>query len=224
MALFSKWHLGALVLLHSLTAAAVEWPDLSSPPPATGGGAKDAAVIVGIEKYIDVPPVPGATQNATDWFVYLAKTRGVSASKMTLLRDREGSLEKMKKFAAQAAEAVEPGGTLWFIFIGHGAPAKDAKDGVLVGSDAQQDVDSLYARSLPQKDLLAILSKGRQAHTVVLLDACFSGRMATGSPLISGLQPLLPVVSAANRSDKMVIATAGASDQFAGPLPGVARP
>jgi hypothetical protein len=44
-----------------------------------------------------------------------------------------------------AAAAVEPGGTLWFVFIGHGAPVKiaDGNEGVLIGADTQQDADSL---------------------------------------------------------------------------------
>ena len=32
---------------------------------------------------------------------------------------------------------------LWFVFIGHGAPARDGQDGLLVGFDAQQKARSL---------------------------------------------------------------------------------
>lgn len=52
----------------------------------------------------------------------------------------------MRQSAHEKAAEVEPGGTLWFVFVGHGAPSKDAKDGVLIGVDAQQRADSLYAR------------------------------------------------------------------------------
>jgi len=58
------------------------------------------------------------------------------------------------------------------------------KDGVLVGFDAQQDADSLYARSLAQGELQSLFAKGAQARTVVLLDACFSGRAGGGAPLV----------------------------------------
>jgi TPR repeat protein len=212
--------------LASIVVAAVlgaAWPDLSSAPPARGGGEKDAAVIVGIEKYAAVPPVPGAAQNATDWYSFLVHSRQVPASRVFLLRNNEGAIEKVSRYVNEAAARVEPGGTLWFIFIGHGAPAKDGKDGMLVGYDAQQDVDLLYARSLPKAEVLAALNRGKQAHTVVLLDTCFSGRTSSGAELIKGLQPLLPVALASGLGRASVLTAAGA-DQFAGPLPGLERP
>ena len=54
---------------------------------------------------------------------------------------------------------MEEGGTLWFVFIGHGAPGREGNQGVLVGADAQADVDSLYARSVLQSEVLAALKE-----------------------------------------------------------------
>lgn len=104
--------------------ASTEWPDLSVPPAAEGGGESDAALIIGIENYGSVAPVPGAVQNAQDWYRYLTRTRKVPVSAITLLRDNEGTLERMRQFASKSAQTVKAGGTLWFIFIGHGAPAE----------------------------------------------------------------------------------------------------
>jgi hypothetical protein len=56
----------------------------------------------------------------------------------------------------------------------------------------------------------------------MILDACFSGRTANGQPLAAGLQPLILVKQAAAPS--ITVLTAGRSDQFAGPLPGINRP
>ena len=72
-----------------------------------------------------------------------------------------------------------------------GAPNQDGKGGVLVGYDVQQRANSLFARSLPQSELQSTLARGKQARTVVILDACFSGRTASGGSLAPGLQPLL---------------------------------
>jgi hypothetical protein len=187
--------LSGLCAVLSLGAASAQpsdlWPDLSRPSQTVGGGEKDAAVIVGVEDYAAVAKVPGARRNAGEWQAYLTEALKVPADRVALLRDNEATLEKIRKFSAQKASEVEPGGTLWFIFIGHGAPSKSGKDGLLVGWDAQPDVDSLYARSLPQGELLGILAKGRQAKIVVLVDACFSGRTPFGEALIAGLQPLV---------------------------------
>src|SRR5579885_1891333 len=104
------------------------WPDVSAPLSTVGGGEKDAAVVVGIENYPFVAKVPGARRNADDWQSFLTDTLKVPLDKVALLRDNEASLEKLRRSAAQAAAQVLPGGTLWFVFIGHGAPSKDGKD------------------------------------------------------------------------------------------------
>ncbi|MBI5623991.1 MAG: caspase family protein [Elusimicrobia bacterium] len=205
-------------------ATAAVWPDLSVPAPSQGGGEADAAVVIGIEKYPFVAQVPGAAQNAEDWHLYLTKTRAIPVSQVKLIRDNEATLEDLREAASWAASAVRPGGTLWFVFIGHGAPHKDGKEGVLIGVDAQQRADSLYSRSLRQSELMDLLSKGGQAASVVVLDACFSGRTAEGKELIKGLQPLIALASPLHGWDRAAVFTAGRSDQFAGPLPGSQRP
>lgn len=103
-------------------------------------------------------------------------------------------------------------------------PARDGKDGLLVGADAQGEPESLYARSLPKAEALQILQKSRAARVVVVLDACFSGRTASGKPLVEGLQPLVVTREEAPVSAKTVLLTAAKGDEFAGPLPGLSRP
>lgn len=216
----------ALCLLFSLLAGpalAASWPDLSTSPAKIGGGERDAAVVVGIEKYLLVPKVPGARANAGDWFTWLTRTRGVPLERVHLLRDTDAAREGILAAVAKAASQVREGGTLWFVFVGHGAPAKDQRDGVLVGVDANQSAASLYARSVAQKEVLAKAAEGKQAHTLMVIDACFSGRTGTGAALAKGLQPLLPVTERAAFKGATVL-SAGKASEFAGPLPGVERP
>jgi formylglycine-generating enzyme required for sulfatase activity len=209
-----------IFLLAAAVSAFAQWPDLSQPSAGSGGGEKDAAVIVGAERYAFVAPVPGARKNAEEWHAYLTETLKVPAERVSLLRDNEATDSKIRKYAARAASQVEPGGALWFVYIGHGAPSKDGKDGLLVGSDAQQDADGLYERSLPRRELLDLLAKGKQGKTIVLLDACFSGRAPSGEALVAGLQPLIVSRAAAGAFDpRLILLTAAKSDQFAGPLP-----
>lgn len=219
----SLWLAAALAVLPAPPTFAALWPELSALPPEQGGGEGDAAVVVGIERYPFVASVPGAARNAEDWHLYLTRTRGIPVGQVKLLRDSEASLEDIRDAAAWAAGAVKPGGTLWFVFIGHGAPHKDGQDGVLIGVDAQQRAESLYNRSLRRSELMTILGKGRQENAVVVLDACFSGRTAEGKDLVKGLQPLI-ALAAAGAWPKAAVFTAARSDQFAGPLPGAPRP
>ena len=201
------------------------WPDLSSAPKAVGGGEKDAAVIVGVENYLVVEHVPGAKQNANDWQAYLTGTLKVPADRVVLLLDNEADVEGIRSAAIEKAAQVEEGGTLWFVFVGHGAPSKDGKDGLLVGVDAQQRASSVYSHSFSRNELLGILAKGKQAKTVVLIDACFSGKSSSGQALVAGLQPLITMRALPLGIDsRTILMTAAKSDQFAGPLPGGTRP
>lgn len=195
---------------------AMDWPDLSVMP-AQGGGQNDAALIIGIENYAFAPPVKGAVQNARDWYQYFVKTRQIPISHVKLLLDDDASLEMMEEAAEAAAAKVKEGGTLWVIFIGHGAPSE--ADGVLIGVDAQQKAKSLYARSLPQRRLIE-LTKGQQAQTLLVLDACFSGKVNADTMFAEGLQPLLLV----DVPQSVTVLSAGATNEFAGPLPSVERP
>ena len=205
--------------------ASLPWPDLSAAAVDQLHGEHDVAVVVGIERYADVPGVPGAIDNVNDWYDYLARSRGVPLTRIHLLRDNQATLEKIRDRVEKAAAQAEPGGTFWFIFVGHGVPAPNQREGLLVGYDAQQDPDSLFTRSLAQSDLFRLLNSGRQERAVVVLDACFSGRASMGGGVLSpGLQPLLPVAGPATTLPGIVLMSAAASDQFAGPLPGAERP
>lgn len=206
-------------------ASADQWPDLSEPARVVvGGGKRDAAVIVGIEEYFKVPPVPGAKLNAAAWYDYLARTRKVPPENIILLRDAEGTLEDMRKAAERAANLAGKNGTLWFTFIGHGAPSKSRRDGLLVGVDAQHRASSVFTRSLGREELLRILGKSKARSVHVVIDACFSGRVAGGEQLVPGLQPLVLAAVVRPIDPRFTVLTAAGADQLAGPLPGAERP
>ena len=65
-----------------------------------------------------------------------------------MLTDRDATHEQMRSFAKKAALEVKEGATLWFIYIGHGAPSQDGKDGLLIGMDSQATFKSLQGRSI----------------------------------------------------------------------------
>ncbi len=208
------------VVLAAGVASAGEWPDLSVPPRATGGGAQDAAVIVAIEDYTFLADIPGARTNARDWREWMKKTRGVRT--VRVLEDAAATRNSILDAVEEATRRVGEGGTLWFVFIGHGAPSQDGGDGVLVDAVAQQRVLDFYPNTITRTELQATLESGPQASTVVLLDSCFSGRDVSGSVLLHGLQPAL--LSGTWDAPRSTVMTAAAGDQFAGSLPGANRP
>lgn len=197
------------------------WPSLEGLVTKIGGGEQDAAVVIGIEDYTFVSDVPGATMNARDWYRYLTQGRNVPTSNVKLLLDASATDDAIRAALRDMVARVGRDGTLWFVFIGHGAPAMNQRDGLLVGVDAQQTARGLYGRSVPLNEVLTS-ARGSHQNTVLIVDACFSGRTASGE-LAPGLQPLLAVEHDVPTSGALIF-SAGASDQFAGPLPRANRP
>ena len=202
----------------------MDWPDLSRTPEPVGGGERDVAVIVGIQQYAHVASIPGAARNATDWYRYMVKTRGIPSDRVSLLLDQDATREEIRLAVEDAARLAGGRGQLWFVFIGHGAPSPADRDGLLVGFDAQQKARSLRARSVLRSEILSILESSRAARINVVLDACFSGRNNAGEQLVAGLQPLVVTHSEPTSDPRTTLMTAAASDEFAGPLPGAPRP
>ncbi len=205
-------------------AAVWGWPSLTGRATVAADGDKDAAVVVAIENYAYVPKIPGATQNGADWYRFLVEDRKVPIDRVSLLTNDRADKEGIVKELKRAAAAVDAGGTLWFVFIGHGAPLQlgGKTEGVLIGEDTKQNAESLEARSVAQSEVARLMDASKAAHKVAVLDACFSGRSATGA-VVPGLQPLL-VVRDKETVGAVTWLSAGSSEQFAGPLPGADRP
>ncbi len=212
------------VSLWCATTTAQSWPDLQKPGANLGGGGKDAAILIGIDDYWGVPDVSGADDNVLAWAIYLHKMRGVPLARINILQNQQATKEDIEAALSKTAKQVKKGGTLWFVFVGHGAASKDGKDGMLIGADAKNTPNSIYARSLSREDALKRLSRGKQARTVAILDTCFSGQGVGGQSLVAGLQPLIPSKQGPLPLHKLFLFTAGSANQFAGPLPGATRP
>ena len=206
------------------SARATEWPDLASTPTGSVDGSRDAALVIAIEDYTRLDDIAGAGDNADAWLTWLNRGRGLSWEQILILRDGDATARRIRDEVARAAAAVKPGGTLWFVFIGHGAPSTDGRDGLLVGANADRTVDGLYFESVAKKEVEGLLAATQGARAVAVVDACFSGQSSAGAPLVPGLQPLVPVALLDPASDKLTVLTATDSGEFAGALPGVSRP
>jgi hypothetical protein len=204
-----------------VAGSVLPWPTLRDHAVATREGTKDSAIVVAIEDYVFLSDVPGAVENGEAWARYFVKARGIDPDRVSLLFNSEATNFAIMDAAEKMAARAEPGGTIWFVFIGHGAPNEQLDDGLLVAADAQQSVLGLEHRSIKQSELLAQLEKS-PATPVAVVDACFSGRNRDGAPLIAGLQPSAVVRQLV--PTRAIVMSAARANQFAGPLPGATRP
>ena len=210
------------------------WPDLSQPPTEpTNDGANDVAVVIGIEDYASLPDIPGADENASDWYTWLTKGRGLRAGRVELLRNNQATdggitdaVDKALRYLRETVDAGEAPGTFWFVFVGHGSPSPDSevKDALLVGYDASATANGLLQRSVRRDALLARIEAGPQRQTVAVLDACFNGKSSGGETLAPGLQLALSTRETRQTPKGAAVFTASRGNQVAGPLPGLGRP
>ena len=210
-----------VALLIPAAAAAQDWPALDKPAVADATGQNDIALLIGIENYLLLPDVPGASKNVRDWETFLRDGLGVET--IVTLSNAEAVREEILSAAESVRDRAKEGGTVWVLFVGHGAPSADGTDGLLVGADGQQTVNSLATRSVSQRELIELLEGGPQARTMVMVDACFSGRDSSGAALAKGAQPVVPVEITAVPAG-VTLMTAARSTEFAGALPGAERP
>lgn len=217
--MFFRLFVGIVALTWSSSAVA-QWPSLSSTPKLDAVGKNDAALIIAIDDYMMLPDVPGAVDNANDWEVFFRN--GLKVPEVFVVTNQDATRESMLKFAGMAARNVKKGGTLWVVFIGHGAPNR-AGEGMLVGADAQQTVESLETRGLKQEELHVAL-KSKAAKTVMVVDACFSGRAPDGQALAVGVQPVVPMLEDLKIPSSTIVLSASKGNEVAGQLEGMARP
>ena len=208
-----RWMASVAWLLLAATAARAQVPDLV--PPVTGQSAPtDAAVVIGIESYYNLPPTPYAVSDAALFHRFLVDTVGVPPERVANLHAVKATRERMVEALEQRAAQVGRGGTLWVYYSGHGAPAPGG-DTWLLGIDAESSLRSMEARSLRRSEIQATAERAGVDRVVVVLDACFSGRGRDGAALgkerfiVPG--NLVPVPNA-------VVWTAASGGQVAGPF------
>ncbi len=225
-ALLALWAVGDMANSPAMAyaqKAPAGWPDLQAQMDRrVGGGARDAAVVVAVQNYTYISDVPGALQNAQDWEAWLTRVRGVPKDSVELLTDQKVTPGRLVKAANLAALQVKSGGTLWFVFIGHGVVGADG-EAMFVSVDARQS-DEVYAQSVARSKVAAALAAGSQHRTVLVADTCFSGGGDhAGKRFVTNGQAMVPMKDA-ELGGSMVVLAAGGADQQTGPLPGTRRP
>lgn len=209
-------------------AAAAGWPALESVElPQLGGGQRDAAVLIGIDDYPFLDPVAGAEANITAWERFLVQSRQLPYERVRRLAGKWVDRAQVEAALKSAAGQVQKGGTLYVVFVGHGAPAKGPRGAMephLLLGNTSPNLQSFSTAGLPVSRI-AKLTQGAQkrgAKVVAVLDACFTGKGQGGTQLIAGAQ--FAVLGQLAALPKVTMLTAASAQDITGPLPGASRP
>lgn len=171
------------------------------------------ALVIGIERYRDVPAATGARADA-ELFARLAHTTlGVPERNIRLLLDdRAGKADIDKELAWLAANAPANARILLY-YSGHGSPEAAKGTPYLVPFDG--DPKALATTALALADILKKLSETKAKDVLAITDACFAGAGGR-SVLPPGARPLVRVAEAP-ASPRVALFAAASGSEFSGP-------
>ncbi|MEQ1564479.1 MAG: DUF4476 domain-containing protein [Myxococcota bacterium] len=190
-------------------------PSIDEPVKTGVSAAADAAVVVGIEDYFVLSDVPYASRDADAFYDFAVYTRGIPSDRVTLLTGPV-SREKLVSALGAAGKSTRSGGTVFVYFAGHGAASPATGERLLIGADAQADLETFEARAVSIAEVERLATAGGGS-AVLVLDTCYSGKSRTGGDVVPGKRFAVPSAAAAP-VPRVVEWTAAGPDQWSGPL------
>jgi hypothetical protein len=174
----------------------------------------DYAVIIGVEKYEDLPSATFAERDAKAARAFIRAMGVPERNIMTLTGSRATRTGLVKAFEAWLPNNVSEKSRVYVFYSGHGAPDAKTKQAYLVPSDG--DPQYLAETGYPLERLYEKLGKLKAKHVLVALDSCFSGAGGR-SVLAKGTRPLVGKVDmSAGSNPKLAVITASGGDQISG--------
>jgi formylglycine-generating enzyme required for sulfatase activity len=206
--------------LASPLAQAASLPDFAEPARTGQHNPKDAAVVIGVEDYFDVPDVPFARADAQAFDDFIRYTRGVSDDRVTRLLDaRAGDI---RRAVQDQGKRVGPGGTLWVYFAGHGAMDPTAERRLLLGRDASTDPTQFADFAVAVDDVRTWATSGG-GDVMLVVDACYNGGGRTGEGVLTGGRRLVVPNYALQSGNRATEWAATAPQELSAPLSAVSH-
>jgi hypothetical protein len=154
---------------------------------------KNWGLIIGIERYNNLPSVDFAERDASIMREYFIRVLGIPEENTIFLVDSKATKSTMTGYLKDyLPKNVERDTNLYLYFAGHGFP--DVKEGsvqdtYLVPYDGNLRFISETGYRI--KDFYEDLNKLKIQRTFVFLDACFSGGASRSEKMLGGTRPVL---------------------------------
>ncbi len=174
------------------------------------------ALIIGIEKYSELPEARFAERDAQAVRSHLAALGFPERNIVSVIGPKATKSAFSKNIETWLPKNVSANSTVFVYFSGHGAPEPGTGQAYLVPWDG--DPQFLEESAYPLKRLHERLGKLKAKRVILAMDACFSGAGGR-SVLAKGTRPLVTRVEISPAaSGKIVSLSAAASDQVSGTL------
>ncbi len=208
----------ALLLVTPAGAAGPALPELTEPARTGQRASADAAVVIGVEDYFEVPDVPYARRDAEVFDTFVRYTRGVPDDRISLLRDARAG--EIRSALREAGARVGPGGTIFVYFAGHGAMDPSGRARLLLGRDASTNPAEFTTFAVSVDDVRAWAGAGG-GQVVMVLDACYNGGGRGGEGELTGGKRVIVPTYAVQGLGNAAEWAATAPAELSAPLPAV---
>ncbi len=168
------WWIALAVLAIAPAAASGEGrlPDLHEPWDGGVESPYDAALVIGIDSYAELPDVPYARRDGHAFLAFLRHGRGIPEEQIETLW--QGDRAKIVEMLWRTVAATSEDSVVWLYFAGHGAVAADGGEPLLLGGEAGTDPAAWSEQGVSLSEALTILTDGG-ARVVAVLDCGFGG-------------------------------------------------
>lgn len=201
----AKWH--KTIPLPSASSKVNEYggniydiPDFRSAPRDN-----DVAVVIGIEKYQNVPKSDFSKNDAGIVKEYL-KALGFRERNIEFIADEKATKSSIEKsIEAWIPNRLKSGSKVFIYYSGHGSPDPQTGEAYIVPYDG--DPNYLPVTGYPLKRLYDKLAILKAKEVIVVLDSCFSGAGGR-SVLAKGVRPLVMITEGSMLASNMAVLTA----------------
>ena len=191
--------------------------DADAPRYRLGESPADFALVVGIDKYKDLPEAEFGARDAEAVKAHLLALGYPERNIIHLTGDNATRTGLQKYLEEWLPRNVTPESTVFFYYSGHGAPDVKTGEAFLVPWDG--DPSFLQSTAYPVKQLYEALGRLKARRVLVALDSCFSGAGGR-SVLARGMRPLVPTMATPPPSaGKLTILAAASGEEVTGSLP-----
>jgi len=176
----------------------------------------DIAIIIGIERYKELPSSDYSSKDAMLVKNYL-KALGFADRNIQLLVNEDATKSAIEKsIEAWLPNRVKKQSRVFVYYSGHGAPEPKTGDAYIVPYDG--DPNYLEVTGYSVKRLYEKLGKIEAEEVIVVLDSCFSGAGGR-SVLAKGARPLVMMTDAPIIRPHMVVVSSSQSNQITASSP-----
>lgn len=150
------------------------------------------AVIIGINKYRNLPSLKYAVNDAREIYRYMIEVNQVPQDHIWLLLDEDATLDNIRSTLGTKLRRKAGKEDMVIVYLaGHGATEKD--DSSLDGDGVEKyilphnaDPSDLYASAMPMGEISRIFQRISSEKLIFLTDTCYSGASGGRTILISG--------------------------------------